>query len=250
LLTLVLAALAAGCAAPASEAVADTESSVIGGRATNSAQPAVGYLAVAQESGPFCTATLVAPTYIVTAAHCVRGSRASSLVFGTGAFDATRRRTDIKRCKSNSAYRDSSEATLVHDFAFCELASAPDGIEPLAFVAEPAFAARYLAIGYGQTDPDDEDSIGPRRQLTVHRVDPEDEPLLEGLEGMLSVTSARGDTCFGDSGGPLLVVDKKGVARVAGVLHAGISDGDGDCGAGGIGLYAPVAENVAFFGTR
>lgn len=247
---LVASALVMGCSAAQAEDVDAQEASVVGGRVTSSAHPAVGYLATSDDAPPFCTATLVEPTYIVTAAHCVRGARARDLVFGTGAFDPTARRTSITRCRNNPAWKDSVESTTVHDFAFCELESAPAGVTPIAFVTSPAWSATYVALGYGQTDPDDEDSAGPRKQLSVRRVDPEDEPLLEGLEDMLAARSTRGDTCFGDSGGPLLVVSSRGVARIAGVLHGGVTDGDTDCGGGGIGLYAPIGENLAFWASR
>lgn len=247
---LVLVALLAGCAAPSSEEAVAEDQDVVGGRVTNTAHPAVGYLAVASEPEPFCTATLVASTYVVTAAHCIDGVESTSLVFGTGAFDRDERRTAIKRCLANSKYDATSDPSLIYDFAFCELAAAPRGIEPLAFVSSPALGARYLAIGYGQTKANDADSAGPRKQLTLRRVDPDEEPMLEGLEGMLAAKSTRGDTCFGDSGGPLLVVGSNGVARIAGVLHGGISEDDTDCHGGNIGVYAPVAKNLSFYASR
>lgn len=88
--------LVAGCASPPAEAdhaeVLDQE--VVGGRVTTTAHPAVGYLAYDDEETPFCTATLVASTYVVTAAHCVQGVRATDLVFGGAA--ARRPRADVR----------------------------------------------------------------------------------------------------------------------------------------------------------
>ena len=64
------------------------------------------------------------------------------------------------------------------------------------------------------------------------------------------MSSNTGDTCYGDSGGPLLVIGSGGVARVAGVLDAGLSDGDDECGAGAVGIYAPIVKNLDLFATR
>lgn len=235
-----------GCSAPSSEDVEALDEAIVGGRVQNDTHPAVGYLAGAYDRAPFCTATLVEPTIVVTAAHCVQYVRASSLVFGTGKFDRRLRRTRVTQCVSNPRYRD-TDWTSQYDFAWCELASEPAGIEPMGFATSAPFDARYIALGYGQTDGDDEDSAGPRKQLSVKRVDPEDEPLLEGLERMIATTTPRGDTCFGDSGSPLLLLRPDGTALVAGVLHGGVGDGDSDCTAGNISLYAPIWANRAFY---
>jgi len=243
--------LGAGCSSPPADAehAEVLDQGVVGGRVTTTAHPAVGYLAYHDEETPFCTATLVAATYVVTAAHCVQGVRATDLVFGTGKFDMTKRRTAIERCRYNTKYKD-TDATSIYDFAFCELGSAPAGVTPLAFVTAPALGATYLGLGYGQTDPDDEWSAGPRKQISIKRVDPEDEPLLEGLEQMFATTSKTGDLCFGDSGSPLLVIGSNGVAKVAGVLNSGITDGDSDCAAGNISVWAPIAKNLSFYESR
>src|SRR5690349_13322183 len=63
----------AACSAPASEDVDSADESILGGRAAKGIYPAVGYLAVRTEDYPFCTATLVADQFIVTAGHCIKG---------------------------------------------------------------------------------------------------------------------------------------------------------------------------------
>ena len=111
--------------------------------------------------------------------------------------------------------------------------------------------AKLLALGYGMTDPDDDWSSGPRKQLAVTRVDPDEEwHLLEEFEGMLAVRSLRGDTCFGDSGSPLLVLGDDGEAHIAGVLHGSVSESEVDCGANNISLYAPLSPSLAFLNNR
>lgn len=237
----------AACSGADEEVVVQTDA-IVGGRLTSTTHLAVGYLAEADADLPFCTATLVDARYIATAAHCLVNTRATTLVWGTGKFSTTARRIAVKRCKRNPLYRD-TYPTAKYDFAYCELAS-PSSIAPMEFIDSPAFDAKHLALGYGQTDPDDYESGGPRKQLAIKRVSAEDEELLEGLEDMLATTSPRGDLCFGDSGSPLLVFGTDGVARVAGVLHGGVTDGDSDCAAGNISLYAPIAANTSFYASR
>lgn len=67
---------------------------------------------------------------------------------------------------------------------------------------------------------------------------------------MFATTSKTGDLCFGDSGSPLLVIGSNGTAKVAGVLNSGITDGDSDCAAGNISVWAPIAENLSFYASR
>lgn len=222
---------------------------IVGGRSVPKARAAVGYLVAAGEAYPTCTATLVDPKYVITAAHCLVDSP-RSLSFGTGAFRAWGPSlTRVVGCSIHPRYSD-SDVGRVHDVAYCELAKNL-ATEPLALEASPAFDASYVALGYGQTDADDPSSSGPRKQLIVHRVDADEEPLLEGAEDMLGVTSASGNTCFGDSGGPLLVLGDDGEARVAGVLHGGFSYADdSDCEAGAVSVYAPVADNLSFLRRR
>src|SRR5690606_27222376 len=109
--------LSIGCSAPASEDVEALDEAIVGGRAQNHTHPAVGYLAVAYEDTPFCTATLVDATTVITAAHCVLDVRASSLVFGTGKFDRRLRRTRVTHCRSNPRFRD-TDWTSQYDFAW------------------------------------------------------------------------------------------------------------------------------------
>ncbi len=245
---LAFALFAIGCAAPSeNEEAAVLDQSVVGGRVTSTAHPAVGYLAHDDDEVPFCTATLVAPDYVITAAHCVEDVWARSLVFGRGKFDLEKRRTAIARCRSNPRYRD-TDATAIYDFAYCELEEEVEGVTPLGFVTNPSWNATYVALGYGQTDPDAEWSSGPRKQLSVKRVDPIDEDL-EDFEDMIATTSSRGDLCFGDSGSPLLVVSSNGTARIAGVLHGGFG-WESDCEAGNVSVYAPIAKNLSFYQAR
>jgi secreted trypsin-like serine protease len=241
---LVLAPLA--CASSSSENVESVDGAIVGGRIANTTHPAVGYLATSADPVPFCTATLVHESYIVTAAHCLHRVRASTIVFGTGAAKKDGPRHRITSCEINPDYDVRDDSTIAYDFAYCELAEPLTGIAPLDFVASPARNASYVAIGYGLSNDRDDDSGGDRKQLAVRRV-PADDPLAEDYEDMLAVRSTAGDTCYGDSGGPLLVVGANGKARLAGVLHGGVGDSSHDCAKGNVSLYAPVAENLSFY---
>lgn len=81
---LALATVLVGCtnadANDEDEAIAETESSIIGG-AIDKGHPAVGHLqfAIDGNDGASCTATLVAPKILLTAAHCVVGANGEKL---------------------------------------------------------------------------------------------------------------------------------------------------------------------------
>jgi secreted trypsin-like serine protease len=126
-----------------------------------------------------------------------------------------------------------------HDIAIVQFLL---GSEPAPEVIPPLLANEdtldvgdpLLFVGFGQTETDEANTH--RRQV---------ERSIEALDAELlaySQADARG-TCFGDSGGPgLVVVD--GEERVAGVVSGGV-DNDESC-AGGFGVSTRVSGYQEF----
>jgi secreted trypsin-like serine protease len=244
LLALIPAVLIA-CGAPASDSddgLSQLTQPIIGG-SPDTDHPEV--MLLAHRAGFLCTGTVIhvdgQTGYLLTAAHCVTEEDDESETVPLRARDfmvvpgedfaestTTFGVTDVAvepRYQGGFAEHD---IAVVH-FSFGS-APAPAVIPPLLpsedslDVGEP-----LLLIGFGQTETDEANTQRRQVERSIEALDTE----------LLAYTQAdaRG-TCFGDSGGPgLVVVD--GEERVAGVISGGV-DNDDTC-AGGFGVSTRVS---------
>jgi len=184
--------------------------------------PLDGYL------GAFCTATLVAPSWVLTAAHCVTRRDGPDLdpaflrfLVGTdarpasadGPIDGALYALDLIR-----VHPEYDRITLANDLALLHLATPASDVDAytlhaphsddLAITGQDA-----LYVGFGATEGVDESGAGLKRSAMVRvtRV------------SATSITSAfaGSGTCFGDSGGPVLF-DFQDTWRLVGVSSAGV----------------------------
>lgn len=189
---------------------------VVGGEPTEPGRfDAVGRLDVG------CTAVLVAPSLVATAAHC---PAANTVTFGPDAR-GHHQAIGVTAC---IRHHDGGPGSR-HDVALCELRHAPLGIEPLAVFVEPALGQRGHVVGYGLES--DDDVVGTKRVAEVG-------PLQVTQTGLLRSRSESASICAGDSGGPLLVRDDGGGWRIAG-LASGTRSPSCD---GSPGLFVPADE--------
>lgn len=179
--------------------------------------------------GNGCTATLVAPRLVLTAAHCVvnpmswplgSGTLApAALRFGLGADasepDALLEASEVVR------HPDYVWATnSAHDVAVLVLAAdatlAAPGIEPIPPRCEPLdgsdlVGSRIQNVGYGSTTAGTEPDANTARHWTTTEA-----TALSDVDFTLSGHGLTG-VCHGDSGGPALWTDGEGRIVVAGV---------------------------------
>lgn len=210
---------------------------------------ATGSLSIA---GFLCTATLVAPDVVLTAAHCVFGRTAAEVTFGIGM--SANSSAIFRQVASITVHPDyipfdvNNQASFVNgkDLAILRLVEAINEIQPASlFLGDvSAFANQTLRlVGYGATEvistPLELQAVGSgvRRSATV---------VLDGLQGETLFYNFMGmGSCNGDSGGPAFVELTSGNWQQVGVT----SFGDTRCSSRGfyqrLDLHADWIRSVA-----
>ena len=221
-------------------------------------------VALTQKRRFICTGSLIAPTKVLTAAHCVKGGKRKqlSVLAGSPWITPNRRRPRIKvaAVAIDPAYNGKKDA---HDFSVLTLASAPEA-EPivLATRAESKAATKPGSIarsgGWG-TRSAWGFNVARRLKTTKERVYPARKCDLEygksrGFQQASMICALgkrigrlhsrfpyRTTSCEGDSGGPL-VADTPNGPRLIGAVSSGVFP----CGLGGASIYARVANRLGF----
>jgi secreted trypsin-like serine protease len=197
----------------------------------------------------FCGGTLIAPQFVVTAAHCVEGMDKSELqvLLGTSNLSATGgRRFGIKKITVHPGYV-SDDGGLNHDIAVLELKRRATGFAPAAIPARgPEDNLSLLILGWGKTERSTFPKVLQKATIsTIPTAQCNGEDWLNGAvaDAMFCAGLPRGgtDTCQGDSGGPA-VREASGTFELVGIT----SWGDG-CGlAKKPGVYTNVALHRDF----
>jgi hypothetical protein len=225
----VICAALGGCS-PGSTQDGD-QSRIIGGT-PSTGDPSVVSLTLADGS-PNCTASVVRPTVLLTAAHCVDTVSRYRAAFGNDEQSPTST-IDVLETHADVAFND-GDYDSGHDIAVAILASpAPVAALPMWRDPLPASVVGQSArlVGFGVTDTSGGGG-GTKRQITL--------PVLELRPLTLRFGVPGSTACSGDSGGPAFM-NLGGGEKIVGVTSYGTDD---DC-TNGIVFYTRLDANMAF----
>jgi secreted trypsin-like serine protease len=194
-----------------------------------------------------CTGTLVAPTVVITAQHCL-DINPSAVVIGT---------TSLARPSEGEVIPVIKDAGYPNGFRSFDVAvlvlQRPSTITPRKIASGWASVdikngAMASIVGYGAIDRDSTMYVDELQEAVVQITDA-DCSTSEGCNSLAKPAGELGaggmgiDTCEGDSGGPLYITSEMGTF-LAGVTSRGYDDNRFSCSEGGI--YARPDKIIAW----
>ena len=199
-------------------------SKIIGGEAVQAPHTWGWIGSLRRDEMHICGASLITPDYAITAAHCVPDIDALSrlsLNFGINNLSYTGEIHNIKRITVHPLY---DPVLFINDLALLHLETSidsrrtntsliclptiPDSVSNVS--PYPPIGQNLIAIGWGTTDPYVRSATPMLRQVTVKAIARSDVSCDntindDKVQFCAGVPEGGKDTCYGDSGGPLMM---------------------------------------------
>ncbi len=162
-----------------------------------------------------CSAVVLAPDLILTAAHCVVGQDLSGMTVGVGGDGCTHGTASVQNFKSNPNYGQNQGS----DVALVKLSSSLAGVSPV-LLSTPQLNSSITVTGFGFNMVD-----GQTQRCTPGTIS-----AIAGND--ITLAMGANQVCEGDSGG---AVFETGSHRLVGLLTVGYPTNSGDSCATSVG---------------
>ncbi|XP_039482946.1 CLIP domain-containing serine protease 14D [Drosophila santomea] len=195
----------------------------------------------------FCGGTVIHKDFVLTAAHCIHGKK-DTLFVNLGAYNINHP-TDKIRVRYSMPHPEFNKMNYVNDIALLKLERSVHFsfyIQAICILMDNIMAnhvRRYNALGWGKTENAAHSDI--LQAISLNRTDPMDCYIRMGLypDPKQICAKSYGDTCSGDSGGPLIT--KIWITgRSFDTQLAIISYGTTECG--GVGIYTDISPYLGW----